>query len=476
MWFCSGALGRRAQGLGLALSFTLGGAALAVAQNSPPDAVFLTTPGADPRGILQGESPFTVEFNLCRSSDPDPGDQLKFTYDFDGDGGVDSFGHCRQSVTYRADPGQKVCYWQDRQPRVCVWDRQPGADHEVCRSYDVCVTGSAEAASGAKVGRFLYTSNQGGNSLSGFAIDPATGALSPLSPFTYGLAGYSLYISSNDAYIYAPYISTGGGGIAVFAVGGNGVLTPRPTTISFPPIGLVPALTLEGGYAYSGVVTATASAIASFAVGSDGSLAALTGVLVGNYPLLSKARDGKLYTTDYVGSVLVHDLGPAGSLTAATPASVPTGGVLPAGLVFDPAGKFLFVCNQGSNTVAVLPVGSGGTLGTATSFSTSGSAPTIPVVDPSGRYLYVSNAGSGTIAGFEIGSTGALTPLPGSPFAAGAGPVGLVVEPAGRYLYAATYASNAVSGFRIAANGALVPTVPATFPAGAGAVDVLVVP
>ena len=47
-------------------------------------------------------------------------------------------------------------------------------------------------------------------------------------------------------------------------------------------------------------------------------------------------------------------------------------------------------------------------------------------VDPTGKFVYVVNDGGGlggSVSGYSIGSNGALTPVPGSPFAAGGGGV-----------------------------------------------------
>src|SRR4029077_10368857 len=49
------------------------------------------------------------------------------------------------------------------------------------------------------------------------------------------------------------------------------------------------------------------------------------------------------------------------------------------------------------------------------------SRPAQPVVDHSGRYLYVADSNTSQVSGFLING-GALTPMTGSPFAAGSGP------------------------------------------------------
>ena len=52
--------------------------------NSPPTIVVKTTPKAI-GGVLAGPLPMDARINLCNSSDPDPGDSLRFEVDW-GDG------------------------------------------------------------------------------------------------------------------------------------------------------------------------------------------------------------------------------------------------------------------------------------------------------------------------------------------------------------------------------------------------------
>jgi len=102
-----------------------------------PRAVFRTTPGANAAGTIFGGSPLTVKFNLCQSRPASEDDSLKFTYDFDGDGHVDFFGHCRAEHVYENSASARACV----PARVCVSDRRP--DGEVCQGYEVCLNGGA---------------------------------------------------------------------------------------------------------------------------------------------------------------------------------------------------------------------------------------------------------------------------------------------------------------------------------------------
>lgn len=77
------------------------------------------------------------------------------------------------------------------------------------------------------------------------------------------------------------------------------------------------------------------------------------------------------------------------------------------------------------------------------------------------RFVYVANNGvvpsdAGNISAYSINSAnGSLTPVAGSPFAAGRNPTGVTANPAGTYLYAPNFEGQSISVFRIEASGAL---------------------
>jgi len=148
---------------------------VAASGNEPPVAIIRTNPPADSGGVISGEGPLTVTFNTCRSSDPDEGDEVKSYFDFDGDREWDEIGFCRQSHTYGLTSGAGHCTGA----RVCVWDRQPFEGHFSCRSFEVCITGTAKPEA---TPIFLATGWDGANSYL-YAMD-ASGNLS-----TIGLLG-----------------------------------------------------------------------------------------------------------------------------------------------------------------------------------------------------------------------------------------------------------------------------------------------
>jgi len=78
-------------------------------------------------------------------------------------------------------------------------------------------------------------------------------------------------------------------------------------------------------------------------------------------------------------------------------------------------------------------------------------------LSPNNEYLYIArNSGTtGGVAAYSIGSSGALTPLSGSPFAAGTQPYSVAVNKAGTELYVANRTSGTISGYSIGSGGTL---------------------
>ena len=139
-------------------------------------------------------------------------------------------------------------------------------------------------------------------------------------------------------------------------------------------------------------------------------------------------------------------------------------------MAVDPVGKFAYVANYGSNNVSAYAIDA--TNGALTPVKGSpfaaGIGPYSVTVYPSGKFAYVASLGSDNIYGFAIDATsGALRSLPGSPFAEGYGPVGLIIAPNGRFAYAPNQGDNGggnISAYSIdSTRGALTPVTGSPF-------------
>lgn len=180
-----------------------------------------------------------------------------------------------------------------------------------------------------------------------------------------------------------------------------------------------------------------------------------------------------LYTNNNLTSapntVTAYSVTANGTLTEI--ATYLTGGSGPPGTIAVPsnnvtacvAGNFLYVANQGSDTVSAFSINpitgtltavAGSPFATGGTFNFGGVRGAYLACTPDGRFLMVGNFGSSNITVFGIAANGALSAIGGSPFPIGDLPIGMKVTPNGSFLAVALNSGN-VGVFQIAANGAL---------------------
>jgi len=172
-----------------------------------------------------------------------------------------------------------------------------------------------------------------------------------------------------------------------------------------------------------------------------------------------------------------------GALTPVLGSPVTAGGNSES-LAVNPSGKFAYVANDigtisaysiDSNTGALTPI-------PGSPFAATGITPVWVAVDPSGKFAYVANycgvgpCSQGTVSAYTINTTtGALTPVPGSPLAAGTAPNTVAVDPSGKFVYVTNECAvnfcasgiGSVSAYAInGASGALSPVSGSPFAAG----------
>ncbi len=232
------------------------------------------------------------------------------------------------------------------------------------------------------------------------------------------------------------------------------------------------------------VSTVTAGQICTYSCGDTG-IKATSGTVSGSTDLTVTAvpptrfayalNQFDLTITTYTVNLITGQLRASGYIQ--TPGSAPSN------VVVDPSGKFAYVPDFTSNTVAAFTIDPkiGALTAVAGSPLATGTGPGAAVVDPSSKFLYVSNSRSNNVSAYTINSaTGALTAVTGSPFAATT-PGALVVDPTGKFLYVAESGTNSMNSgvfaFTInATTGALTPVAGSPFAADAGTGDLLVDP
>lgn len=300
--------------------------------------------------------------------------------------------------------------------------------------------------------RFAYVVNSVTNNVSGFTVDPASGALTPItsslsnSPWATGTTPTFMAVDIGVQFAYV--VNSGSDNISVFTIAASGALTATgvgPLTATGPaPKGV--AVDPLGRYVY--VVNSGDSTVSGYARSSS-----------------------------------------TGLLTPLSPATVPTGGINSSSITIDPTGKFVYVANfgtganTGNGSVSVFTIDtSSGTAGqlipVGSPVTANVTAPSSIAVSPSGAYAYVTNFGGDNVSIFNIDpTTGALNfkTVVASPPAAGTSPTSVAVEPNGKFAYVSSIdlpSVGNVAAFSISqSSGALGGTLTAL--SGAGAVSTL---
>ena len=388
------------------------------------------------------------------------------------------------------------------------------------------------ACGGGTVG-YLFVAGTFYNQISGFKIDNYTGNLTPIEhgPFAVNANGpVTVLVKPGGRYVYvistgtapnpaqinvvnpatgAPFATPADGGISVFSVGGDGVLTYQ---LSYQSMGFNPVWATfdsSGNYLYVvdkyshyycanaasacanqnpsvpaatvGSVQDLNASITAFSAADDtGRLTLVTNNAVlglkNNNPLvvfevppnpvMSKIGSGTCLFTLGPSSIYPYVVGTNGQLTVATTGALQVSGNPATNLTsINTGGTYTYVTDGGLNQVYSLTAG--GSVCSLTTINGSlqtnlagTSNPVNSFTDSTGRYLYVLNQNStslspvanlpqSTISAFNIDPTGKLTVLADStnnPYAVGSGPVCIVQDPTHQYLYISDNADSTITG------------------------------
>jgi 6-phosphogluconolactonase len=354
--------------------------------------------------------------------------------------------------------------------------------------------------------QFCYVTNQNDNSISEYTLDSATGALVQIkgSPFRKGLEnGYSpagVLVPSTGKFAYVVNENNGGTvTVSGFSInpktGALSAVPGSPFKLSGGQYGVAGAVDPSGRFLYVAVNMIPPynyGGVFGFVINpTNGALTAVPG---SPFPTAQLATAGWL-TVDpsdrfvYVTN-LSYDLSSdsisgfsidptTGALTemAGSPFATGSGAAY---VAVDPNDAFAYVTNIFANAVSgyTIDPGSGALTEMADSPFPTGSQPYDVEIDPTGSFAYVANSGDNTVSGYSINSqTGALTAITGSPFPTLGGVTVIAIDPTGAFAYTPNFSNSTVSGFAIDPDtGVLTPVKGSPFPAGAGAVDIAFTP
>jgi len=269
------------------------------------------------------------------------------------------------------------------------------------------VNPSALAIDGS--GFFVFVANQGSNSISGFLIDQVGGTLTEVKQ----LPPTTLNCTLNQ-------------------------ISPCPLPL-LPPSVAPKALATTGNMLFVAMTNAGVGSIATYMFNSSA---------------------GESSTP----AVLPCPTGP-GCLQN-PPASTIAAGTNPVAMAMDSSGKFLFVADSVTNTVATFSIGTSGQLTAVGAPLAAGTTPVSVRVHPTGNFLYTANQGSNDVSAFSFDSSGALTALSGSPFSVvpGTSPSYVANDTSGKFLFVANRDSNNISVFSVDSSGALKQVTGSPFP------------
>jgi len=344
------------------------------------------------------------------------------------------------------------------------------------------------ACGGGTIG-YMWVLGQEYNQIGGFKVDDYSGNLTevPGAPFdSNGSMPVSIVVKSGSASGRGT-----GSSIAVFSVGGDGVLTFQQSYQSEGYVSQWAQMDSGGNYLYvldkyspglnpqTGLYDAPNTdgngSVTVFA--ADATSGRLTLVLnanvkkssvnipffeVGPSPFMMKATAGCLYTVDGGNqTIFPYVIGIAGQLTPFTP-----GVIIPQETnlnitSINGAGSYIFLTD--SNGDQILGFQSGGTCnlaplnGGVTANDIHATNPVYSMLDTKNQYLYVLNGSTtstnptipySSISGFVINAANQeLTEIdPGVTFTVGSGPVCMVEDPSSQYVYTSNHNDGTITG------------------------------
>src|SRR5258705_3360099 len=258
------------------------------------------------------------------------------------------------------------------------------------------INGGGGSGGGSTSNR-VYVANQAANSIGGFAIGTGTLAAVNGSPLATTYKPFSMVVTPNNSLLY---VGSATGGIFVYFINSDGSLTV-PSTGSQPAGVLAPAMTVSPNGQWLIALDGSTQQLDIFQI--NASTGALTSL---SPPATYLSTSGTWQPSDVRvspdGTLIFAALGTAGDVV------------------------FTFNTTTGIATSSQgLSTGNGQTGDYGLAVSKTG-------------YLYIARSGTnGGVAVFSIGSGGSLTPVTGTPFAAGNGTFSFTLDSTGTYAYAA---------------------------------------
>lgn len=326
--------------------------------------------------------------------------------------------------------------------------------------------------------KFLYAANQVSASISGFSVDPSTGALTPLAgfPMASGVNPVFLVLDPHDKFLVSVDIAEDT--LHVYAIDfATGALTevpPSPYGVGMEP--RAAAVDPSGQFLY--VASQSLNSVDAFTMSASGVLTRVPGAPFATGGTTTTASFGCCVVIDPGGNfVFVADTAnvysfsinhSTGALTLVTSMPAPTG----SGLAVDSTGKFLYAVGFANSiqTYAINSTTGALTLAHLSPTALGGGSFTI-ALDPTGHFAFTVEA-SEILVAYSL-QNGVFSSLGG--FSGALGTQQLGIDPSGSFIYAPqTGTDNDLSEFRISATGTLTPIPGSPTPLGKAPFSVVI--
>jgi 6-phosphogluconolactonase (cycloisomerase 2 family) len=341
-----------------------------------------------------------------------------------------------------------------------------------CADFFPPINGGGSSGGGGTSGNRVYVANQATNSIGAFAIGTGTLAAVNNSPLTTTYKPLSMVVTPKNTLLYVGSAT----GIFVYFINSDGSLT-APSTGSQPAGVFAPALAVSPDGQWLIALDGTTQQLDIFQI--NASTGALTSVQKpATYSIISGTWQPSDVRVSPDGTLIFAALGTAGDVVftfntttgvATSSQGLPTGNAQTGdyGLAVSPKTTYLYIARSGTNGgVAVYSIGSGGLLTpvTGTPFA-AGSGTFSVALDSTGTYVYAANRTDGTISGYTIVPSTtvlglSLTQLNGSPYTSGTGVQSIGIDATNKYLLAAAVGGApdlTMYSFDITVPGKLVP-------------------
>jgi 6-phosphogluconolactonase len=305
-----------------------------------------------------------------------------------------------------------------------------------CNGFFVYPGSVAGGGTGSSTSDYVFVANATTETLAVFTVGTGTLTAVSGSPFALGFVPEAVVVNPANTIVYV----SGGNGVSnvinAYSIGSGGVLS----LLTSNTIGL------------SSEVSIAISPDGQWLMGLNSLGATESESIVDEYQIVNSS--GTLQLESNAGGVYSYsnNFNPVPVLRAWSIKFAPNGAEVFAAMGTGGDVVFPFTTANGTfSTPLLLPP-----------ISTTTSDQALAVSSGS-TYLYIARNGSqGGLAVYAIGSGGGLSPISGSPFAAGSQPISVALNQGSTDAYIANQGDSTISGYGVASNGAVSILSPAT--------------